>query len=764
MKKFMIDRKPHTSAILKKMSLNHFLHLSLFMLLLLPFQAAISAVKITDISAGGNHTLLLKKEGNSVSGSLWAFGRNTHGQLGDGKTVDINPTVNEIVTSGVTHIATGDNHSLFIKSGGVLFAMGLNSSGQLGDGTENNSSSPVKIRDANVSAVTAGANHSLYLDENGSLWGFGDNTYGQLGDGTENNSSDPVKIRDANVSAIAAGANHSLYLDLNGSLWAFGDNTYGQLGDGSEVESSSPVQVEAMGVDKVFAGGNASFYIKTDGSVWAMGDNQYGQLGDSTNWNRNRPIRIFSKSAKIETVAAGLNHNFFLNENGTMEGVGWNDKSQLGVTGDAYSTPVLVSPPPEEVQTDGAVDKVAAGGKHSLFLTEEGNLYAVGFNEYGQLGRGNTTRATSLSPVKAFYITVLQPDDDIYEQQNITSVPGTIAGGDSYYFGEEAQLSATENSGFIFQNWEENSSGNVLSEIKNYSFNVSSDLTVKPVFSRDDDNDSDSDGLSNYLEVVVYETNASNHDTDGDGFNDFNETNIVGLNPTSQDTALRAFFLESELREYDEGKAAGVDEGKEIVITNPGDFSLRTIAELKVAKEEGFEEGNSTGYELGNSTGYELGYADGNASGFDEGNETGYQLGLLDGNAGFSDGVKAVTDNPSSYNLVKIEESEKAVEEAKAEAKAEALAEVQADLATQGLSSLTYLEQVTGQAIPHTDGWYYHPGQGWLWTNRETFPFIFRQGDDQNSGGWLYFSQLPDHTDKPLWDYELGDWISISGN
>jgi alpha-tubulin suppressor-like RCC1 family protein len=122
----------------------------------------------------------------------------------------------------------------------------LNSSGQLGDGTENNSSSPVKIRDANVSAVTAGANHSLYLDENGSLWGFGDNTYGQLGDGTENNSSDPVKIRDANVSAIAAGANHSLYLDLNGSLWAFGDNTYGQLGDGSEVESSSPVLVEAM--------------------------------------------------------------------------------------------------------------------------------------------------------------------------------------------------------------------------------------------------------------------------------------------------------------------------------------------------------------------------------------------------------------------------------------------------------------------------------------------------------------------------------------
>jgi hypothetical protein len=260
---------------------------------------------------------------------------------------------------------------------------------------------------------------------------------------------------------------------------------------------------------------------------------------------------------------------------------------------------------------------------------------------------------------------------------------------------------------------------------------------------------------------VVYETNASNPDTDGDGFNDFNETNIVGLNPTSQDTALRAFFLESEVREYDEGRAAGVDEGKEI--------SLRTIEELKVAvdnaKQEGLDEGRDEGFEEGNSTGYELGYADGNASGFDEGNETGYQLGLLDGNAGFSDGVKAVTDNPSSYNLVKIEESEKAVEEAKAEAKAEALAEVQADLATQGLSSLTFLEQVTGQAIPHTEGWFYQPGQGWLWTDREDiFPFIFRQGDGEKSSGWLWFSQHPKQKQRPLYDYNLKDWISISGN
>ena len=109
-----------------------------------------------------------------------------------------------------------------------------------------------------------------------------------------------------------------------------GNNQYGQLGDGTSINSLTPVSVESYNVSKVFAGGNASFYIKTDGSVWAMGDNQYGQLGDSTNWSRNRPVRIFSSLDNISSVAAGMNHNFFITTNGAVYAVGLNDKSQLG--------------------------------------------------------------------------------------------------------------------------------------------------------------------------------------------------------------------------------------------------------------------------------------------------------------------------------------------------------------------------------------------------------------------------------------------------
>jgi alpha-tubulin suppressor-like RCC1 family protein len=773
------------------MSFDNFQFFFLTFLLVSTFQEGFSSAIVTDISADGNHTLLIKKAEGESSGSLWVLGNNSNGQLGDGNTESLS-TVKEILSSGVTSITTGENHSLFIKNDGSLWAMGLNSSGQLGDGTTDNNSTPEKVVDANVSGIAAGANHSLYLDENGSLWAMGLNSSGQLGDGTTYNKSTPEKVVDANVSDMAAGAYHSLYLDENGSLWAFGDNTYGQLGYGSVLESLSPVLVEASGVDKVFAGGNASFYIKTDGSVWAMGDNQYGQLGDSTNWNRNRPIRIFSASENISSVAAGMNHNFFITEAGNVYAVGLNDESQLGDETTTYRNSG-VSPLLDSLPISG-ISKISAGSKHSTFLKSDGSVWASGLNDDGQLGRENTTPATQIEAVKAYYISIDEPDNVVYEPNglNISKVPGTKNGEGFYFYGDNVTLVATPAAGFSFKNW----LGDISSTESKYTFSVTSDLSVKPEF-EGNFTDDDGDGLSNYLEVVVYETNASNPDTDGDEFNDFNETNIVGLNPTSPDTALRDFFIETENRvraegnesgilfvqqnlstynlyteaeknasdaiQYASGKAVGMTEGNAsgilYVQSNPSKFVLYTEEEKNASDAIQYASGKAVGMTEGNASG--ILYVQSNPSKFDflteaERNAS-YDKGLSDGNAS---GKEWVQNNLSTYNLYTAEELEDAV----ATAKAEALAEVQADLATQGLSSLTYLEQVTGQAIPHTDGWYYHPGQGWLWTNRETFPFIFRQGDDQNSGGWLYFSQLPDHTDKPLWDYELGDWISISGN
>jgi hypothetical protein len=196
------------------------------------------------------------------------------------------------------------------------------------------------------------------------------------------------------------------------------------------------------------------------------------------------------------------------------------------------------------------------------------------------------------------------------------------------------------------------------------------------------------------------------------------------------------------------GKAVGIA----MVQANPGDYAgVFQQSDLDMSYSQGFTDGNASG----------IAYVQANPSRFnfltDAERNASYDQGYSEGNAS---GILWVQNNLSAYDLATADELAAAVDAAKAEA----LAEVQADLATEGLSSLTYLDQVTGQSIPNTDGWYFQPGLGWLWTNRETFPFIYRQETDTSSARWLYFSQLPEQTDKPLYDYESKTWISFSGN
>ena len=141
----------------------------------------------------------------------------------------------QIVASGVTAIAAGQDHSLFLKSDGSLWTMGDNVEGELGDGSFNNTNQPEQIVPSGVTAIAAGAYHSLFLKTDGSLWAMGMNIAGQLGDGTGNYSTNRPganRWRLSGVTAIAGGYEHSLFVKSDGSLWAMGWNGSGQLGDG----------------------------------------------------------------------------------------------------------------------------------------------------------------------------------------------------------------------------------------------------------------------------------------------------------------------------------------------------------------------------------------------------------------------------------------------------------------------------------------------------------------------------------------------------
>jgi alpha-tubulin suppressor-like RCC1 family protein len=201
--------------------------------------------------------------------------------------------------------------------------MGNNAFGQLGDGNSlrPDVNSPARIVTTNVTAIAAGWNHSLFLKDDGSLWAMGNNAFGQLGDGTLNSTgtNSPEKIVAGGVTAIAAGNGHSLFLKSDGSLWAMGDNSSGQLGDGTVDAQLYPEKIVASGVTAIAAGQFHSVFLKSDGSFWGMGYNFNGELGDRTLNSTNRTEQILAAYNRIavQLVSGGKVRLSFVGLDGT---------------------------------------------------------------------------------------------------------------------------------------------------------------------------------------------------------------------------------------------------------------------------------------------------------------------------------------------------------------------------------------------------------------------------------------------------------------
>jgi alpha-tubulin suppressor-like RCC1 family protein len=249
---------------------------------------------VSAIAAGNFHSLALKNDG-----TVWTWGSNSLGQLGNGNYADSNVPVQVSNIAGVVAIAGGDAHSLALKNDGSVWSWGDNLGGQLGNGTSIlKSNVPVQVSSlTGVIAIAAGAYHSLALKNDGTVWAWGDNGFGQLGNGTNIVKSNvPVQVSSlTGVIAIAAGTYHSLALKNDGTVWAWGYNNYGQLGNGSNIfYSNVPVQVSSLtGVIAIAAMGSShSLALKNDGTVWAWGANGYGQLGIGNYTDKNVPVQV----------------------------------------------------------------------------------------------------------------------------------------------------------------------------------------------------------------------------------------------------------------------------------------------------------------------------------------------------------------------------------------------------------------------------------------------------------------------------------------
>ncbi|MCT1400347.1 S-layer homology domain-containing protein [Paenibacillus sp. p3-SID867] len=260
--------------------------------------AGLSGIKA--ISGGlGYHGMALTE-----NGSVWTWGKNDNGELGNGTRIQQNAPVLVNGLSDVTAIAAGGYYSLALKSNGTVWAWGVNGSGELGDGTTTDRYVPVQVDGlTDVIAIAAGGSHSLAVKQDGTVWAWGKNTYGMLGDGTRTNRTKPVQVRNLeHIVAIAGGGYHSLAVDRAGNVWSWGDNSQKQLGLGSNVSALIPVSVSGIEhVREISAGGFHSVAMKKDGSVWAWGSNAGGQIGDGT-YNNTRDIPTLSK-AVLDTTS-----------------------------------------------------------------------------------------------------------------------------------------------------------------------------------------------------------------------------------------------------------------------------------------------------------------------------------------------------------------------------------------------------------------------------------------------------------------------------
>jgi alpha-tubulin suppressor-like RCC1 family protein len=361
----------------------------------------------------------------TAQGWLAAWGNNSMGQLG-GPGVAGSPaphalltTAHEGVAAYAIAVAAGSYHSLALRSDGTVWAWGANWAGQLGDGSVQNRDRADLVQGVegepfltHVVALAAGRAHSLALRSDGTVWAWGENQLGQLGIAQGTNSLRPVKVKELpkkagllnGVVAIAAGADHSLALTADGQVWAWGSNTWGQLGDGTDKPSKKPILVqagkrEAFGrVKAIAAGYSHSLALRADGRVWAWGNNTFGKLGDGTQVDRHFPVQAGGSPGaapliNVIAISGGGEHSLALLADGTLLAWGWNRFGQLGDgSGVDRLVPVPVRRSPASSLRLRGVKEIAAGTFHSLALLADGSVRAWGDNTIGQLGDGTTTQ------------------------------------------------------------------------------------------------------------------------------------------------------------------------------------------------------------------------------------------------------------------------------------------------------------------------------------------------------------------------------------
>ncbi|KAK3242768.1 hypothetical protein CYMTET_47552 [Cymbomonas tetramitiformis] len=341
--------------------------------------------------------------------SLFAWGRNNAGQLGLGhlnevKTPEIVSTfaakeMRRVAAGGANENSELDGFSLVISSSGHLFTFGCNTHGQLGVGDKVDRSSMVPVNflvNGKVTQVAAGAAFAVAVTGEGQVYSWGANDEGQLGHGDLRERVQPElvagQLSKEEVVAVSTGIAHALVMTKEGSIFTWGSNTRGQLGIGKQVvRQTTPVHIQGAitGIKFVWVatGGFHTLAASRSGEVYCWGSNDYGQLGLGDLEERPTPHAILHKftRSKITRVAAGGRHSVALTEQGDIFTWGSNDCGQLGYDNKGGRKYVGY---PKRIETIRG-SRIKAGHSMSLAVLPSGKVFIWGCNRNGELGLGD---------------------------------------------------------------------------------------------------------------------------------------------------------------------------------------------------------------------------------------------------------------------------------------------------------------------------------------------------------------------------------------
>ncbi|KAG5175129.1 regulator of chromosome condensation 1/beta-lactamase-inhibitor protein II, partial [Tribonema minus] len=367
--------------------------------------------------------------GSSAHTEVWTCGQNSYGELclggRDTGGRQRHSLVCKLSGRGVVDVAAGNEHTVVLCSNGDVLTAGYNDNGQCGHGDKQriaNLTPIASLSEANMGARCTqvhsynGCEHSFAVLADGRLASFGYNCRGQLGVGTTSSETVPRLVSGGGLAGhqvkdVACSYYHSIVTCTDGAVYAFGRNDFGQLGLGDVSDRVTPTRVQLpvaeahTGVSSIACGQYHTLLTTCNGAVLVCGKNDYGQLGLDGGTTGARACKALTRvggalaNERAVAVRCGYYHSLVLTEGGEVFGFGRNDYGQLGL---GHAMQSIAAPSCIRGLDGKGVVQLAAGCYHTVFVAGSGMLYVCGRNNHGQLGTGDAAERHSPYPLDIF--------------------------------------------------------------------------------------------------------------------------------------------------------------------------------------------------------------------------------------------------------------------------------------------------------------------------------------------------------------------------